>query len=188
MTKWSTPATICTCVLTSVLIIMTAVSVPNAATEDAVTNQHELTVAKAITYLKTKGQASDGSYSSYAGIGPTALVTTALLRNGVSPYDPQVAKSLSYIEKFAQADGGIYQPGTFFRNYETCLAILCFTEANEDGRYDEVAASVESLSARYEPCNSGLSGSPRTEPTSSDTRQQPACSGKERRCRRLGRS
>lgn len=44
-----------------------------------------------------------------------------------------------------QPDGGVYAPGTFYRNYETCLAILCFTEANRDGRYDRLIARAEAF-------------------------------------------
>lgn len=99
---------------------------------------YERSVAKAISYLRVKGQSDDGSYSGFAGIGPTALVTTALLRHGRSAQDPQVAKSLAYLEKFVRDDGGIHQKGTFYRNYETCLAMMCFSAANKDGRYDKI--------------------------------------------------
>src|SRR5437899_2050272 len=71
---------------------------------------YEATVAKAIDYLKTKGQAADGSYSKRIGVGATALITTALLRHGRSPDDPLVSKSLKYLESFLQKDGGIYSP------------------------------------------------------------------------------
>lgn len=97
---------------------------------------YERIVERGIAYLRTSGSAEDGSYSSFAGIGPTTLVTTALLRHGRTPQDPQIARSLKYLESFVQDDGGIYQPGTTYRNYETCLAVLCFKEANTDGRYD----------------------------------------------------
>jgi squalene-hopene/tetraprenyl-beta-curcumene cyclase len=99
---------------------------------------YDKVVSKGLAYLSTKGQADDGSYSRFAGIGPTALVTTALLRHGRSVEDPHVAKSLKYLESFAQDDGGIYQTGTLYRNYETCLAVLCLSEANRDHRYDEL--------------------------------------------------
>ena len=103
----------------------------------------EQTVGRAVAYLKTQGQSEDGSFSAVAGPGVTALVTTALLRNGLSPEDPTVVKSLRYLEGFVRADGGIYQEGTLYRNYETCLAILCFAEANRDGRYDDLLDRAE---------------------------------------------
>ncbi len=99
--------------------------------------QHEAMVAKATSFLLTKGRANDGSYSSLAGPGVTSLVTTALLRSGVSPADPRVEASLAYIRARIQPDGGIYQEGSYYGNYETCLAMLCLAEANRDGKYDE---------------------------------------------------
>src|SRR2546423_6269502 len=64
----------------------------------------EQAVARAVDFLRTKGQADDGSYSAASGPAVTALVTTALLRNGRTPNDPQIAKSLKYLEGFVQPD------------------------------------------------------------------------------------
>ena len=100
-------------------------------------------VDRAVRYLGNKGQSPDGSYSSEAGPGITAIVTTAILRTGRTPQDPLAAKSLKYLEGFVQPDGGIYQPGSLYRNYETCLAIVCFTEANIDHRYDKILADAD---------------------------------------------
>jgi Squalene-hopene cyclase C-terminal domain len=91
-----------------------------------------------VAYLTDIGQASDGSYSSATGLGVTAIATTALLRNGVEPDDPRVAKSLEYLLSSVQPDGGIYRPGSFLRNYETSTAIMAISEANRGGRYDKV--------------------------------------------------
>lgn len=104
---------------------------------------YEKTVARGIDFLRTKGQADDGSFSGFAGVGPTALVTTGLLRQGMSPKDSTVAKALSYLEKHIKDDGGIYLEGTFYRNYETCVAILCLQEANADGQYDEAIKNAQ---------------------------------------------
>jgi squalene-hopene/tetraprenyl-beta-curcumene cyclase len=101
----------------------------------AVRRAYEQMVGRAIGYLKTKGRADDGSYSSPAGPGVTAMVTTALLQHGVSPDDPFVADSLRVLQQKVQPDGGIYESGSTHRNYETCLAILAFSAANRDGRY-----------------------------------------------------
>lgn len=100
-------------------------------------------VAKAIDYLKTKGRAEDGSYSRQTGIGVTALVTTALLRHGRSPDDPLVGESLKFLAANVQADGGIYAPKSEFQNYETCVGLMCFTEANKDGRYAKIISSAD---------------------------------------------
>ena len=102
-------------------------------------------VGSAVNYLRTKGQANDGSYSAFGGPGVTALVTTGVLRNGRTADDPLVNRSLKYVERFVREDGGIYQEGTLYRNYETCLAILCFAEANGDGRYDRLIADADAF-------------------------------------------
>jgi squalene-hopene/tetraprenyl-beta-curcumene cyclase len=106
---------------------------------------YEQTVAKGFAFLTTKGRAADGSFSSFAGPGMTALVTTAFLRHGRSPNDPLVADSLAYLKGFVQDDGGIYQTGSLYRNYETCLAIMCFQEANRDGRYNDLVKRADAF-------------------------------------------
>jgi len=104
---------------------------------------YQQAVDRAVGFLQAKGQAPDGSYAGYAGPGVTMVVTTGLLRNDRTPNDPLVAKSLKYLEGFVQPDGGIYQKDTLFRNYETSLAVLCFTTANRDGRYDKILKGAE---------------------------------------------
>jgi hypothetical protein len=112
--------------------------------DDAETaKQFEDIVGKAVEYLRVKGQATDGSFSNKSGIGPTVLVTTALLRHGRSPDDPMVAKALKYLEENIREDGGIYSKGSRFRNYETCVGVMCFAEANKDGKYKEVLAKAD---------------------------------------------
>ncbi len=93
-------------------------------------------VDSAIDYLRTSGQSTDGSYSGSSTPAVTALVTTALLRHGRTVDDPMIAKALEFLEGYVQKDGGIYDPDGLYRNYETCLTVLCFSEANRDGRYD----------------------------------------------------
>jgi squalene-hopene/tetraprenyl-beta-curcumene cyclase len=102
-------------------------------------------VAKAIGYLEKKGQSADGSYSGFSGPGVTALATTALIRNGRPESSPAVAKGLAYLKQFVRDDGGIYQEGTLYRNYETCLAIMCFQEINDDGSYDQILKRADAF-------------------------------------------
>ncbi len=103
---------------------------------------YETVVGRGVDFL-VRSQAADGSFSSQTGIGVTTLAVTALIRSGRTPSDPVVAKSLAYITGFVQPDGGIYQPGTFYRNYEACLAIQCLILANSDGRYGKLIADAE---------------------------------------------
>ncbi len=81
--------------------------------------------------------------SAEAGPAITAVVTAGLLRSGLSADDPLVAKSLKYLEKFVHPDGGIYAEGSTHRNYETCIVLQCFTEANADKRYAELIKNAE---------------------------------------------
>ena len=114
---------------------------PAASPIDAKTYQQ--TVDRAVQFLRTR-QAADGSYSDKSP-GVTALVATGLMRVGLGPNDPTVAKSLKYLETFVQKDGGVYKPRNYLQNYETSLALLCFHEANRDHRYDKLIKSAEAF-------------------------------------------
>ena len=100
-------------------------------------------VDRGIGYLSDFGQAEDGSFSKFAGTGPTSLAVTAMLRNGRSTKDPVIARGLRYLVSCSQSSGGIYGLGGMFGNYETCAAIMCLQQANLDGEYDEVLAEAE---------------------------------------------
>lgn len=93
-------------------------------------------VDKALGYLKT-AQKDDGSFGTprTGEPGLTALVTAALVRNGVPADNPTVAKGLKYLESKVKDDGGIDAQG--LSNYMTCLAIMTFKEANAGGKYDK---------------------------------------------------
>ncbi len=128
--------------LAYVLAITTTLAAANAA-DDAANKQYQQMVDKAVAFLATKGQAEDGSYSAAAGPAVTALITTSILRQGRSPDDPVVAKALKYVEEFIREDGGIYTESTHNKNYETCIALVCFKEANRNGKYDALLAKAE---------------------------------------------
>jgi squalene-hopene/tetraprenyl-beta-curcumene cyclase len=104
---------------------------------------YSTTVDQGIRYLVTHGQAPDGSYARRASVGVTAMVTTAVLRCGRTADDPLVAKSLKFLEEYIQEDGGIHEPASFIANYETCVALVCFREANRNGRYDQIIKRAE---------------------------------------------
>jgi len=133
----------CLTLASTVLAIFVVAPLQAETTEPSNRRQFEQVSAKAIDYLRTKGQSPDGSFSSQGGPGVTALVTTGLLRHGRGADDPTVAKALAYLKRFVRKDGGIYAEGSNHRNYETCLALLCFHEANEDGRFDKLIADAE---------------------------------------------
>ncbi|MBN1853189.1 MAG: terpene cyclase/mutase family protein [Pirellulales bacterium] len=126
---------------TSLWLIVPAWSAESIGPDPAT---YRATVDRALGYLRSS-QSPDGSFSSFAGPGVTALVTTALLHHGRQPSDPMVARGLAYLEGFVHEDGGVYQQGTFYQNYETCLAIVCFTAANQDGRYHDLLKKAEAF-------------------------------------------
>lgn len=95
---------------------------------------------KAIKFLKSS-QDQDGAFSpKIAGPGITAIAVAAMLRNGVSPQEPVVAKGLDYLAKQTQKDGGIYSK--FLANYTTAVALMAFKEGNINGKYDAVIKSA----------------------------------------------
>ena len=91
---------------------------------------YEGCVHRAIRYLTREGVNIDGSYHRDADPGVTALVVTGLLRQGISPDDARVTRSLEYLKSYVHDDGGIYRSGTFYANYETSLGLMCFVAAN----------------------------------------------------------
>src|SRR5262249_11296928 len=93
-------------------------------------------VTKGVAFLKSR-QGPDSSYSpKIAGPGVSALVAAAFLRSGLGPDDPAVARTLAYLEKKVQPDGGVYDKG--LANYTTSVALVAFHEANQSGKYDTV--------------------------------------------------
>jgi len=128
--------------LFSLPMIALLVALPvQAADDDACTIDQakvDEMIARATAFLKDTAQDEDGAYSAFTGIGATAVITLGLLEAGVAPDEEPVAKSLEYLKQFVQKDGGIYKEGSFHRNYETCLAMQCFLEANDGGRYDDI--------------------------------------------------
>jgi len=107
----------------------------SAAAPESDAKLYQQVVDRGVEYMITKGVQEDGSYGKDLGPGMAAICTDALLRQGRSPDDPAVAKSLKWIETFVHPDGGIYSKDSPVKNYETSLAVLAFTDANADGRY-----------------------------------------------------
>lgn len=125
------------------LLVGSVASAQGQSTDSATAKKYEQMIDKAVAFLATKAQASDGSFNPAAGPAITALVTAGVLRHGRSPEDPVVAKALKYLEGFIRPDGGIHAPETFHKNYETCIAVMCFKEANRNGKYDAVLKNAD---------------------------------------------
>ena len=96
----------------------------------------------AVAFLR-QSQGADGSFSSQAGPGVTGLVAAALLSIGVPKDDPMVDKAILYLLNTKRPDGGLYAEGSRHANYETCLAIMALSKANEQGQYDGVLQGAQ---------------------------------------------
>ncbi len=103
-------------------------------------------VARGIEYLKTRGQADDGSFSRESGSAVTSLCVAAMLKHRPEmKNDPVVTKALAYIESNIHGDGGVYVEGSKHKNYETCVATAALVEANENGKYDSILARAKAF-------------------------------------------
>jgi hypothetical protein len=98
--------------------------------------QLKQTIDGGLKYLR-QSQSADGTFSIKAGPGITALAITAAIRCGEPLDSPMVSKGLAALETFVKPDGGIYGSGRL-TNYETCISILCFVEANVGGKYNKI--------------------------------------------------
>jgi squalene-hopene/tetraprenyl-beta-curcumene cyclase len=103
---------------------------------------------KAVAFLK-KRQGDDGSFSpKLGGPGVSALVVAGLIRNGISPDDPLLARTLAYMEKSVKKDGGIYDKG--LANYTTSVSLMAFKEANTKGQYDTLIKNATQFLKRLQ--------------------------------------
>ncbi|MEM6472585.1 MAG: prenyltransferase/squalene oxidase repeat-containing protein [Planctomycetota bacterium] len=126
--------------LPAVWIAPGAAQEADAQEADAVSKveaQRRAVVSKGLEFLAKSGQSAAGTFSDRVGPGVTALALTSALRNGRGPDDPMVAEGLKALEGFVKPDGGIYGNGRL-KNYETCVAMVCFAEANANGKYNDL--------------------------------------------------
>ena len=114
-----------------------------ATNSEATTDTQQLlqTIERGLQFLR-QSQAADGTFSIKAGPGITALAVTAAIRCGEPLDSPMVSKGLAALESFVKPDGGIYGSGRL-TNYETCIGILCFVEANASGKYNSVLQNAK---------------------------------------------
>lgn len=94
-----------------------------------------------VEFLRTT-QSDDGSWTSPTAPGVSGLITTALLKSGVSPADPMMEKALKHLATFIHEDGGIYEKDSGHRNYETSICLMAFQAANAKGRFDKEVANA----------------------------------------------
>jgi len=98
-------------------------------------------IERAIGFLKSQ-QGKDGMISQELGPGITALALTGAMRCGEAIDAPWIAKGLEGLEGHVKPDGGIYGNGRL-KNYETCVSIICFAEANKNGKYSKLLENAK---------------------------------------------
>src|SRR5262245_25470287 len=126
---------------TMVLVLVCAVMVTARPADVGPTpKQWSDTVDKAVAFLRTT-QAEDGSWSRERSLGVTGVVLTGLLKAGLPPTDPMVAKGLKFLESLINWEQGHIagkDPKNQLKNYVTSVNVMAFAAANTDGRYDKV--------------------------------------------------
>lgn len=144
MLQWSR-RTLLKCGLASVAMVSGSATSLWAIQETAAVDakEYQQVVTKAVSFLKAEGQAEDGSFSGKAGTGPTSLVVAGLLSVGQTANDPIVAKALKFLESNVREDGGIYAENSRHKNYETSIAVVCLSKANNDGRFDAILKKAD---------------------------------------------
>ncbi len=120
---------------------------PAAASSDPATlnRQIDQLANRGIEFLRARGQADDGSFSSETGAAVTALAVRAILehRPAAAANDPVIRRALDYLESMVQGDGGIYKTGSRYRNYETSTAVLAMVQASKaPGMADEYESEL----------------------------------------------
>ncbi|MCM2373517.1 prenyltransferase/squalene oxidase repeat-containing protein [Aporhodopirellula aestuarii] len=107
---------------------------------------------RGIEFLRTRGQSDDGAFSGETGAAVTGLCVRAILEHRPTAIntDPVVKKSLEFLESKIQPDGGIYQTGSLYRNYETSTAVLALIAANQAQSGDDSHRKYDSILRRAE--------------------------------------
>ncbi len=131
----------------SLTFLLAACCLP-ALRADDLDRRIDTIAARGIEYLRTRGQAEDGSFSGQTGAAVTGLCVRAILehRPAAAMSDPVIERALAHLQSHSQADGGIYAPGSRYRNYETSIAVLALAEADRRGRdYDSLLRRADAF-------------------------------------------
>ncbi len=118
----------------------------DAAVAEDINSRVDRSAKRGIDFLRNRGQADDGSFSSETGVAVTALCVRAMLEHQPGSVDaPHIKKALKFIESRIQGDGGIYTKGSLYRNYETSVSVGALIKANKDGRYESALKRAEAF-------------------------------------------
>lgn len=96
------------------------------------TQVHE-SVSRALQYL-VASQRADGSWEAFGKphLGVTALAVKCLIQDDrYGPKHPVVKRTLAYILRFTQSDGGIFVAGEGMRSYYTSVALMALAATKD---------------------------------------------------------
>ena len=88
-------------------------------------------------------QGEDGSISRRLGIGPTASARWHSCGSAARRTIRRSPADSAFLDEATQENGGIYTSGSRIPTYETCIAMVCFKEANQDGKYDKILQAAD---------------------------------------------
>jgi len=99
----------------------------------------EASIDRGLAFL-ARQQANDGGWSNSYRPAITAIVARAFARHGDhGPDHPIVRRSVDYILKFQQSDGGIYERESNLANYETSVALSLLAGLNNSQHRGRIA-------------------------------------------------
>ncbi len=132
--------------LTVLFAVLVIFPMPVSGAENHLANDEIQTLqSSGIAFLKSS-QNDDGSWTSPKILGITALALAGMLESGADVSDASVQKGLDFLLARTQPDGGIYDPGSNHKNYETSIALRALVAANQDHQYDDnIKKAVEYL-------------------------------------------
>ncbi|MFG0290958.1 MAG: prenyltransferase/squalene oxidase repeat-containing protein [Rhodopirellula sp. JB044] len=149
LTRSTLAVTVCVASLAPTTLIR-AESAKNAPATENLDYRIDQMVNRGIEFLRTRGQTENGAFSGETGAAVTGLCVRAILdhRPAAAVNDPVVKKSLEFLKSKIQPDGGIYETGSLYRNYETSssvLALVAAKNASDDGdeKYDSILRRAE---------------------------------------------
>lgn len=106
-------------------------------------------IDRGLSYLRAS-QKSDGGWGAEYGPAIAAIAGQAFAQDrDHGPSNPVVRKAVSYIQKYEQADGGIYERNKNLANYQTSV-VLMFLSSIKDASQDAHIAKAQAFLTRLQ--------------------------------------
>ena len=139
--RLSTAVKITICCLVVVFVGLSPVVQAQSKIKGADQAKLKTSRTRAIQFL-LDSQLDDGSWTTANAPGISALITTSLVRSGLTADHPSIQKAIQHLKSHVKPDGGIYWTESNHRNYETCISMMAFAAVNKDKRHDKLLAAA----------------------------------------------